>query len=480
MDTQVGSSSGRRWKVLGVLGIAQLMVVLDAAIMNIALPSAQADLHFASSDRQWVVTAYALTFGSLLLLGGRLSDLLGRRRTLLWGLAGFALASAVGGVAQSFGMLVAARAGQGAFGAVLAPSVLSLLTTTFTDPAERNKAFGVFAAVAGSGASVGLILGGLLTQYLSWRYGMYINLVFALVSIAGGLSLIPGETEARRSALDLPGAALASAAVFSLVYGFSHAQTTSWSGPLTVSALAASPVLFAVFIARQRRAAHPLLPLRIVEDRNRAGSLAAIVVVGGAIFALLLFVTYYLQLDRGYSPLKTGLAFLPMTVGVMGAATMANLKLRNIVEARSIVVAGLLLGGLSMLELARLGIHTDYLTGILPATLTAGIGMGLVMSTAMNTATAGVAPGDAGIASATVNATQQIGGSLGASLLSTVAASSARSYFHAGHPLGAAAVHGYRTGFLVTATIFAGGALLAGVLLDRHPATAVPTSALAA
>ena len=479
----------RRWTILAILAIAQLMVVLDATIVNIALPSAQRALHFANTERQWIVTAYALAFGSLLLLGGRISDLFGRKWTFIAGLAGFAAASAVGGTAQSFGMLAAARAFQGAFGALLAPAALSLMTTTFTDLGERNKAFGIWGAIAGSGAAIGLILGGVLTQTLSWRYSMYVNLVFATIAIAGALTLIHNQAPDVKPRLDIPGVLTVSAGLFSLVYGFSHAQTTSWGNHTTVGFLVTGVVLLAAFAGIQSRSSHPLLPLRVVTDRNRGASLLSIVIGGAAILSLLLFLTYYLQQVRGYSPITTGVAFLPMAASVMIAAMIATNKLRPRFGPRPLVVAGMLLGAGGMLYLTRLGVASSYATGILPALVMLGIGYGLVISSSINSATLGVRPADAGVASATVSASQQIGGSLGTALLSTIATSAVTSYITGAHThptkslIAHAAVHGDTTAFAWAAVMFGLGAVIAAALFDRGTraltvdATAAPATA---
>src|SRR4051812_41124318 len=257
----------RRWLVLALLGVAQLMVVLDATIVNIALPSAQHALHFSDDSRQWIVTAYALAFGSLLLLGGRISDLFGRKWALVAGLIGFATASAIGGAAQSFGVLVAARALQGAFGAMLAPAALSLLTTTFTDPAERGKAFGIYAGIAGMGGAIGLLLGGALTELLDWRWCLYVSICFAVPAAIAGSRLLHHAPAPSRPPLDLPGALTASSGLFALVFGLSRAESDGWGDPVTVGFLVASALLLAAFIALERRVAHPLLPLRVVADR---------------------------------------------------------------------------------------------------------------------------------------------------------------------------------------------------------------------
>src|SRR3954462_13785452 len=316
----------RRWAILAMLGIAQLMVVLDATIVNIALPSAQKALGFTNDNRQWIVTAYALAFGSLLLLGGRIADLFGRKWTFVIGLLGFALASAFGGAAQSFGVLVAARALQGAFGALLAPSALSLLTTTFTDPEERGKAFGIFGAIAGGGAAIGLLLGGILTETLSWRWCLYVNLLFAIPAAASAVTLLVNQAQPQRARIDLPGVVTVTAGLFALFYGFRSAETRGWGEPLTIVALGLGAGLIVLFVVLERRVAHPLLPLRVVLDRERGGSYLAIGISGAGMFGVFLFLTYYLQLTLGFSPIQTGLGFLPMSAAIMATATTATTK----------------------------------------------------------------------------------------------------------------------------------------------------------
>src|SRR5580658_7841630 len=268
-----GSNYDRRWWVLGVLGIAQVMVILDSTVVNIALPTAQRSLHFSNADRQWIVTAYSLAFGSLLLLGGRIGDRIGRKRALVTGLVGFALASAIGGVSVNFVMLVTARTVQGAFGALLAPSVLAILTTTFVDPDERGKAFGIYGAIAGTGGALGLLLGGILTSYESWRWTLFVNLVFAIAATIGALLWLTNDRGADHDPFDLPGLFLVGIGLFSLVFGFSHAETTSWSNRYTIGSLAAAVVLLVVFVFIEARAKYPLLPPRVVLDRTRGGSL---------------------------------------------------------------------------------------------------------------------------------------------------------------------------------------------------------------
>lgn len=277
------AAADRRWLILVIVSVAQLMVVLDATIVNIALPSAQRALGFPNTDRQWIVTAYAVAFGSLLLVGGRLGDMYSRKWVFITGLAGFAVASAIGGAAGSFGVLVVARALQGAFGAVLAPSALGTLVSTFRDPRERGRAFGVFGSVAAGGGGIGLILGGLLTEYLSWRYCLYVNLLFAAIAVAGALVYIRGGRPANPPRFDWPGTVLACAGLFLIVFGFSHAATSGWGNPLTVGSLVLGPVLLVGFVLAEMRSSHPLLPLRVILDRARGGSYIAVGMSAGGL-----------------------------------------------------------------------------------------------------------------------------------------------------------------------------------------------------
>ncbi|MFD6175800.1 MULTISPECIES: MFS transporter [unclassified Isoptericola] len=483
------ASDLRRWLVLATVAIAQLMVVLDATIVNIALPSAQAELGFSDNDRQWVVTAYALAFGSLLLLGGRMSDLLGRRRTFLVGLVGFALASALGGAAQSFEMLVAARALQGVFAAVLAPSALSVLTTTFTEPSERGRAFGVFGAIAGVGGAVGLLLGGFLTQNFDWRWNLYVNLVFAAVAVVAGLVLLPRGEQRRRHRLDVPGVALGSGGLFLLVYGFSQAEPQGWGSPWTWGPLVASVVLLVAFVRWQARAAQPLLPLSIVRDRDRAGSYVAIFVAGVGMFGVSLFLTYYLQATMGYDPMRTGVAFLPMVLALVATAQVSNNVTLPRLGAKVLVPVGLAICAVAMLWLSRLDVDSTYATGVLPALVLLGIGFGSVMPPSIQTATVGVQGPYAGVASAMVSTSQQVGGAIGTAVLNTLAATAATSWVTGHLPAtpavaAQAAVHSYDVAFTWSAGIFVVGALLAAALFRtrgarEHRATTLAAPAVA-
>jgi EmrB/QacA subfamily drug resistance transporter len=457
----------RRWAILAVLGIAQLMVVLDATIVNIALPSAQRALEFSDDSRQWIVTAYALAFGSLLLLGGRIGDLFGRKRTFIAGLLGFAAASAIGGAAGSFEVLVGARAAQGLFGALLAPAALGLLTTTFTDPAERAKAFGIFGAIAGGGAAIGLLLGGVLTEYASWRWCLYVNLLFAIPAAVAAFSLLHTVVPAQRPKLDIPGTITASTGLFALVYGFSHAETTSWGDTLTIGMLAASAVLLTSFVLIQLRSKNPLLPLRIVLDRGRGGAYLAMGLAGAGMFGVFLFLTFYLQNTLGFSPIQSGVAFLPMSAAIITTATTATTRLVPRLGAKPLVMTGMTFAAGAMAFFAQLQVDSSYALHILPGLVLLGVGLGLVFAPAFSTATIGVDHSDAGVASAMVNTSQQVGGSIGTALLSTLAGSAVTGYIadHGPRAAEAAAVHGYTTAFYWSAAIFALGAVASGIVL---------------
>jgi EmrB/QacA subfamily drug resistance transporter len=476
-DTSSASGDGR-WAILALLGVAQLMVVLDSTIVNIALPSAQRALGFSTDNRQWVVTAYALAFGSLLLLGGKLGDLFGRKWTFVAGLIGFAVASGIGGLAQSFGALVGARALQGAFGALLAPSALSLLTVTFAGSPDRAKAFGIFGAIAGGGASVGLILGGVLTQTLSWRWCLYVNVLIALPTVLVALRLLQNHPPDGRPRIDVPGVLLACGGLFALVYGFSNAETHSWTTPLTIVSLAASVVLLAAFVAVEGRTTDPLLPLHIVRDRARGGAYLSILLAGAGVFAVFLFLTYYMQENLGFSPVKTGFSFLPLTAVLVVASTTVQTKLVDRTGAKPLIAVGMTLGAIGMLLLTRLSPGSSYTSDVLPSLLIVGLGMGCIFAPAFSTATLGIDGSEAGVASAMVNTSQQVGGSVGTALLSTIFASATAAYAssHARTPgvADAASIHGYTVAFTWAAGIFALGLLLALLILPSRAKLKVP------
>ncbi|MFE3941194.1 MFS transporter [Streptomyces sp. NPDC059118] len=427
-----------RWKALAFIALAQLMVVLDATIVNIALPHAQTDLGISDANKQWVITAYALAFGGLLLFGGRIADLWGRKRTFVVGLIGFALASALGGAAQNQGMLFGSRALQGVFGALLAPAALSLLAVMFTDAKERAKAFGIYGAIAGGGGAVGLILGGFLTQTLNWRWTFFVNIPFAIIAAAGAYFVIREPAGSRnRASLDIPGVVLSALGLVSLVYGFTRAESAGWSDGLTIGMFVASAVLLLSFALTESRVKSPLLPLRVVLDRNRGGVYLSLGLAVIAMFGLFLFLTYYLQVVRGYSPIRTGFAFLPMIAGMITGSTQIGARLMTRVPARKLMGPGFLVAAIGMLLLTQLEIGSSYAGLILPAQLLLGLGMGTAFMPAMSLATHGVEPRDSGVASAMVNTSQQVGGAIGTALLNTIAASAATAYASSHAALGA-------------------------------------------
>jgi EmrB/QacA subfamily drug resistance transporter len=465
----------RRWKILGVIALAQLMVVLDVTIINIALPSAQADLGFSDDSRQWVITAYALSFGSLLLLGGKISDLIGRKWTFIAGLVGFAGASALGGAAPSFEVLVASRVLQGAFAALLAPAALSIVTTTFTDPGERAKAFGIYGAIAGSGAAIGLLLGGFLTELLTWRWTMYVNMAFAIPAAIAASRLLVNVRPAERPRIDMPGVLVATTGLFAIVYGFANAEMEGWGAPLTVGLLAYGAIALAAFIAIERRAKAPLLPLRVVSERNRGASFLAVAVAGVAMFSTFLFLTYYLQKGLGFSPIESGLAYLPMVAAIMVTATSSSTKLLPRVGPRPLIPTGMILTALGLVYLTGIDVDSTYAAAILPGIVAMGVGFGLIMAPSFATATRGVQSTDAGVASAMVNTSQQVGGSLGVALLSTVFADAVSGYSAAvGTPAALAqaeaAVHGNAMAFWWAAGILMAGAIVTTLMFESGPA----------
>ncbi|MFI1699827.1 MFS transporter [Streptomyces bobili] len=470
-DSGRRGSHAVRWLVLVVLGVAQLMVTLDATVVNIALPEAQHDLGFSDGSRQWVITGYALAFGSLLLLGGRLGDLFGRRTTFVTGLIGFAGASVVGGAAGSFETLVAARVAQGVFAALLAPAALSLLSVTFTQPAERAKAFGIFSALSGAGAAVGLLLGGMLTEWASWRWVMYVNVIFAGVALVGALLWLAKPVVSERPKIDIPGTVVVSAALFGIVYGFAHVESTSWTDPVALGSMIVGVVLLAVFVWLELRVAHPLLPLRVVLDRTRGGSFLAVFVTGMGMFSIFLFLTYYLEASIGYSPIEAGLAFLPMVAGIVASSTTVPSLLLPRVGPKVVVSVSFLVAASGMALLTQLALDSGYVADIMPGMILLGLGIGGVMTTAFQGATAGVHHEDAGVASALINTGQQVGGSISTALLTTVASSAATDYLSSHKPgaltVAQAGVESYTATLAWGAGIFVVGAVLTAFLMPN-------------
>jgi EmrB/QacA subfamily drug resistance transporter len=462
-----GANSRRSWS-LAIICIAQLMIVLDASVVIVALPSAQHALHISVANRQWVVSAYTLVFGSLLLLGGRVADYVGRRRMFVIGLIGFGLASALGGLAQNQAMLFSSRALQGGFAAIMAPAALSILTVTFTEPHERARAFGVYGAIAGSGAAIGLILGGVLTQFASWRWTLLINTPIAIVTAVMARRVISESRAEKRHSYDLPGAVTSTVGFFLLVFGFTEVTSHGWGSPLTASLLAGAAVMLVSFVVIELRAKHPLLPLRVVLDRNRGGAYLASLLVGCALLGTFLFLTYFLQATLHYSALRTGFAFLPFSAGIITGATVSS-RLLPRTGPRTLMVSGLTLATLGLIWFTRLGVDSTYVAHVLGAEILTSIGMGLAFVPMSSTALIGVHEEHAGVASALVNATQQIGGALGTAFLNTVAASAAAAFIatriNSTSVVRAAAVHGYTTAFEISALLLASAAVVSGLMI---------------
>ncbi|MEV4511994.1 MFS transporter [Dactylosporangium sp. NPDC049525] len=453
----------RRWLALVIIAVAQLMVVLDATVVNVALPHAKTDLGISDANQQWVVTAYTLTFGGLLLLGGRIADYWGRKRTFVVGILGFAIASALGGGAWDETSLFLARALQGVFGALLAPASLALLSVLFVDAKERAKAFGVYGAIAGGGAALGLVLGGILTEYANWRWCLLVNIPVALIAIALAVRIVPESKAHGNTKYDIPGAVLATLGLGLLVYGFTKAGETDaqqqlkygWTSPVTLGLIGVALLLLALFVVVETRIKNPLLPMRIVLQRTRGGAYLASTLIGAGFIGAVFFVSLYFQIVLHYTPLQSGLRTLPISVGVLIAAGLSSGLLPKI-GPKPIMATGGVVAAVGMILLTRIGVDTSYATHVLPSMLILGFGLGCTFVPLGNIALVGVDEHDAGAASAVVNASQQVGGSLGTALLNTVAITAATSYF-TDHPPTApdkaqatqleSMVHGYVTAF---------------------------------
>ena len=461
----------KRWAILVIVVITSLMVVLDASIVTLALPSAQRALHISVANRQWVITAYTLAFGGLLLLGGRIADFGGRRRVFIVGLIGFAAASALGGAAVDQAMLFGSRALQGAFAALMAPAALSILTVTFqNDAGERAKAFGAYGAASGAGAAVGALLGGVLTQYASWRWCLLINVPIALLAAVAAARVIGESRISGKARYDIPGALLSTAGLVSLVYGFTKAVTDGWTSAPTLTLITVGVTLLAAFVVVEARSDSPLLPLRVVLERNRGGSYLATLLSVVGLFAMFVFVSYYMQQILHYSPAKAGVAFLPFALGVVVAAA-ASTNLLPKIGPRIAMTAGLFTMALGLLWLTQIGVHTSYWTHLFPQQIVMSLGLGLAFPALSSTALTKVREQDAGVASALVNTTQQVGASLGASVLNTIAATATATYL-AAHGLRFepnAVVHGFTVAFAVGAIIVAVGAIASFVLVNARP-----------
>jgi EmrB/QacA subfamily drug resistance transporter len=472
----------RRWLILATVCIAQLMLLIDSTVVNVALPSAQEALNFSTANREWVVTAYVLAFGSLLPLGGRLSDLWGRKLMFLVGAVGFAVASAVGGAAQSFTMLIVARSVQGVFAAIVAPTALATLAVTFTDPGERAKAFGVFGAISGGAGALGLLLGGILTSYVSWRWCMFVNVGFAVLAVLGAVSLMINNSNPDKPRLDLLGTALATAGLFGIVFGAAKAQTNGWGAAISLIPLIAGAVLLLAFLGSQRRASYPLMPLHVVGDRNRGSGLLVLFLATSAVFAMFLFLTYYFQDVLNYSPVKTGIAFLPLPVALVISASIVQGGLVTKLPSRAFIGVGLLICMAGMLLLTQIGVHTHYYEWTLGGLILLGVGIGSATVVGLDMSSVGVAPEDVGVAGSLANVVQQIGPAVGIAVLSTVAATATTNYVtgHAGldELTAHATVHGYSVAFWWCTAIFAVAAVVCTALVRPGTRTGVTSDAM--
>ncbi|WP_433599611.1 MFS transporter [Nocardia sp. CA-135953] len=466
-------TSSARWLALGVIALAQLMVVLDATIVTISLPFAQRDLDISDGNRQWMLTAYTLIFGGLLLLGGRLADYLGRRRIFIVGLVGFAGASAVAGLAQNAAELFAGRALQGAFAALLAPAALSLLSVTFTEAKERATAFGVFAGISAGGAALGLIAGGALTEYASWRWCLLVNTPIALLALLGALAFVVKDVPTPRTGgYDVPGAVTVTVGLIAIVYGFSRAAEDGWLAGSTLGLLVIGVALLIAFVAIERRSSNPLLPLHIPGEINRGGAFLAALLIPIAMFAMFLFLSYYFQITLGYSSLKAGFAFLPFPVGIAISAGITSALLPKL-GPRPLMVAGAVLGVLGLVWLAQLSYGDSYAVGVLPGQLLIALGMGPLFVGMQTVALHQVEEEDSGVASALLNAAQQVGGAVGTALLTTISVQTAKT-FAQNNPtvdnlIARASIHSYDVAFYVGAGFFLAAIPVIALMIRDKP-----------
>jgi EmrB/QacA subfamily drug resistance transporter len=462
MATALSKHSENKWIVLAILALAQFMVVLDVAIVNVALPSIEKELHFQPNNLQWVVTAYTLTFGGFLLLGGRASDLFGRRKIFLSAVAAFSITSLLCGLAETESQLIIARGVQGLAAAIMSPAALSIVLSEFSEGQERNRALGVWAAVAAGGAAAGVLLGGILTQYLGWRWNFFINVFVGIGVVSVGLRLIPHfARETRDLKLDLPGAALATSGLMSLVYGLSKAPNDGWGSATVLGFIALAFVLLAAFVWNERRAPQPLMPLRIFRIRNVSGGNLAFLAIACTLFSMFFFLTLYVQTVLGYSPVKTGISFLPATIIIALASGVVS-NLVGKFGQKPFLVAGplVLAGGLITLS-QTLEVGGSYWQNVFPGLALCALGMGLSFVSGTLTATSGIPKHFSGLASGLLTTSQQVGGAIGLAILSAVAFTTIRTETTSGTMPLQAQVHGYQDALHVGA----GLALLAVVIV---------------
>ena len=468
--THADGRAVRKGLALLVLAVSQLMVVLDISIVNVALPDIARDLQVGSqNDLSWIVTGYTLTFGGFLLLGGKLADRLGRRRIFLVGAVLFAVASLLGGIAGDLGLLVAARLLQGLGGALMAPAALSLLTVIFADGPERNRALGIWAAISAGGAAIGLILGGFLTEYASWRWVLFVNVPVAVLAVVGALHFVPESRDARAKGFDIPGALLVTGGLVALVYALVKGNDFGWASGRTVGMLVLAAVLLAAFVVVQRRAADPLVDFRLFRSRSVVGADVGALFLGAGIFAVFFFLILWMQQVNGYSPIRSGFAFLPMTIVIVIGAGIAS-QLLGRIGPRPLLITGPVIASAGMLLLAlRLDPTSSYLTMVLPSLVLVAFGMGLSFVALTSAAVAGVPQEDAGVASALLNAGQQVGGALGLAILTAVSTARTEAVAPPGPPTSpafvSALVEGWGVGFVVAAAFLAVAGVVGGSLV---------------
>src|SRR5438034_3448072 len=470
----VGEQDRRRWFALALIVTAQFMVVLDVAIVNVALPSIKTDLNFSQESLQWVITAYSILFGGALLLGGRLADLLGRRRLFAAGLIVFTVSSLLDGLAWSEGSLIAFRSLQGLGAALLSPAALSILTTTFREGRERNVALGVWGAASGSGGAAGVLLGGALTSALSWSWIFFINVPVGLL-VLGLTPVLLRESRAdlKHRTFDFAGAASITSGLMVLVYAMTRATQHGWLTTETIGLLAASALLVVAFVVIELRSKAPLLPMRIFRLRTLTASNVTGLLVGASIFAQFFLLTLYMQQVLHYSALKTGVAYISLTLTLIAFSAVSQALVTRF-GIRWVLTAGLLFSAAALVLFARLPVHGSYFGDLFPAFLLSGIGLALAFVPISIGGLTGVRQADAGIASGLINTTQQIGGAIGVAAATTIATTFTTRYVdvHAGAtPLGGAALtHGFAIAFYVLAAIAALGAVAAAVLVESNPA----------
>jgi EmrB/QacA subfamily drug resistance transporter len=458
----------QRNTILLLLALTMFLVVLDSAIVNVALPAIKSALHFDSSALQWVLTAYILTFGGFLMLGGRIADLYGRRKILVWGIGGFTLFSLLLGLATNDVMMVSLRAFQGLAAAFMAPTALSILLTTFEEGHERNRALSIWSMVASGGAAAGVFLGGLLTQYLGWRWCFFVNVPIGIIAIIGILKYVPAHIqEARDKHLDLPGAVLVTGGLMTLVYALTQASESGWGSMATLVSFGVSALLLVTFIWNETKAKHPLVPLSIFRIRNVSGGNLMMLPVSAGALGMFFFLSVYVQNILKFPPLISGLAFLPLPV-IIGVISMKAPKLLGKFGFKPLIIAGISLIAIGTFILSFLGTESSYWFHILPAFILLAVGFGLSFLSVTIASTAGVPGNEAGLASGLVNTSQQIGGALGLAILAVVASSTTTQDVSQGHSLAASTVHGYQLAFL-TASILMIVALLIAIFIIRTP-----------